>query len=44
MKTIIRVRDLYKLYRVGDSVVRALDGVSLDIREGDIWFGKIYAS
>lgn len=35
MKTIIRVRDLYKLYRVGDSVVRALDGVSLDIREGE---------
>lgn len=35
METIISVRDLYKLYRVGDSVVRALDGISLDIREGE---------
>ncbi|HIZ81838.1 MAG TPA: ABC transporter ATP-binding protein [Candidatus Mediterraneibacter pullistercoris] len=35
MKTIISVKDLYKLYRVGDSVVRALDGVSLEIREGE---------
>ena len=35
MKTIISVKNLYKLYRVGDSVVRALDGVSLDIREGE---------
>lgn len=35
MKTIIHVKDLYKLYRVGDSTVRALDGVSLDIQEGE---------
>lgn len=35
MKTIISVKNLYKLYRIGDSVVRALDGISLDIREGE---------
>lgn len=28
MREIISVKNLYKLYRVGDSVVRALDGVS----------------
>ena len=31
----ITVRDLYKLYRVGDSVVRALDGVSFEIHKGE---------
>ena len=35
MKKIISVKNLYKLYRVGDSCVRALDGVSFDIREGE---------
>ena len=29
METVIEVKDLYKLYRVGDSAVRALNGVSL---------------
>ena len=31
----IEVRDLYKLYRVGDEIVRALDGVNFDICEGE---------
>ena len=29
------IRDRYKLYRVGDSVVRALDGVSFSVYEGE---------
>lgn len=35
MKKVIEVRNLYKLYRVGDEVVRALDGVDFDIYEGE---------
>lgn len=35
MEKVIEVRNLYKLYRVGDSVVRALNGVSFDIYEGE---------
>lgn len=35
MKSIIQVDNLYKLYRVGDSIVRALDGVSFNICEGE---------
>ena len=35
VKPIIKVNNLYKLYRVGDSCVRALDGVSFEIREGE---------
>ncbi len=31
----IRIRDLTKLYYMGDSVVRALDGVDLDIAAGE---------
>nr|WP_294492079.1 ABC transporter ATP-binding protein [uncultured Mediterraneibacter sp.] len=31
----ITVKNLYKLYRVGDSVVRALDGVSFEIGKGE---------
>ncbi len=33
--TVIAVRDLYKLYRVGDSRVRALDGVSFTVKRGE---------
>ena len=29
------MKNLYKLYRVGDSVVRALDGVSFSVYEGE---------
>jgi putative ABC transport system ATP-binding protein len=33
---IIRVTDLVKEYRMGDTVVRALAGVSLDILPGEM--------
>ena len=36
MNKAIIVKDLYKFYRVGDSVVRALDGVSFEVSEGEI--------
>ena len=36
MKKVIEVRNLYKLYRVGDEVVRALDGVNFEIYEGEL--------
>lgn len=35
MKKVMEVKELYKLYRVGDSVVRALNGVDFDIYEGE---------
>lgn len=35
METVIQVKDLYKLYRVGDSIVRALNGVDFEIHEGE---------
>lgn len=35
MGEIINVKHLFKLYRVGDSVVRALDGVDFSINEGE---------
>ena len=35
MRNIICVNDLYKLYRIGDTAVRALNGVSFSIREGE---------
>lgn len=35
VKNIICVNNLYKLYRVGDTAVRALDGVSFTVREGE---------
>lgn len=35
MSNVIEVRNLYKLYRVGDEIVRALDGVDFQIREGE---------
>ena len=35
MKRVISVNNLYKLYRVGDSVVHALDSVSFEIYEGE---------
>lgn len=34
-KTVIRVKDLYKIYKVGDSKVRALDGVDFSIYKGE---------
>lgn len=35
MKKVIEVRHLYKLYRLGDEVVRALDGVDFTVYEGE---------
>lgn len=35
MKNVIEVKNLYRIYRVGDSKVRALNGVSFGIRRGD---------
>lgn len=35
METVIEVRNLYKLYRVGDSIVRALDGVDFKVYKGE---------
>ena len=35
MNKVIEVKELYKLYRVGDEVVRALDGVGFEIYEGE---------
>lgn len=31
----ITVKNLYKLYRVGNSTVRALDGVNFEIHKGE---------
>jgi putative ABC transport system ATP-binding protein len=33
---LIRTRELVKLYRLGDSVIRALDGVSVDVAQGEM--------
>lgn len=35
MQTAIEVKNLYKLYRVGEEVVRALDGLNFRIRKGE---------
>jgi len=34
-KVLVEVEDLYKIYKVGDETVRALDGVSFQIFEGE---------
>ncbi|MBQ8189067.1 MAG: ABC transporter ATP-binding protein [Lachnospiraceae bacterium] len=34
-KAVIRVNDLYKVYKVGDTKVRALDGVDFEIHKGE---------
>lgn len=35
MEEVIRVKNLYKLYKVGDEVVRALNGVDFSIHRGE---------
>ncbi len=35
MEKVIEVKNLYKLYRVGDEIVRALDGVGFEIWRGE---------
>ena len=34
-KTVIRVRDLYRIYELGEEKVRALNGVSFDVHKGE---------
>lgn len=34
-KTLIRIRDMVKMYQLGGETVMALDGVSLDVKKGD---------
>lgn len=36
MKSIIEVKDLHKIYRMGDEKIAALNGVSLEVTEGEI--------
>ena len=35
MDTLIEVQDMYKIYNPGENEVRALDGVSLKVHEGE---------
>lgn len=35
MSALIEVRDMYKIYNPGENEVRALDGVSLTVDEGE---------
>lgn len=35
MEDVIQVKELYKLYKVGDEIVRALDGVNFNIHKGE---------
>lgn len=35
MKTVIRAENLQKIYKMGDNVVRAVDGVSLNVFDGE---------
>lgn len=32
----IRIRNLKKIYKMGDEYIHALDGIDLDIKKGDI--------
>lgn len=36
MGAFIQVRDLYKYYKMGDAIIKALDGVSLEIDQGEV--------
>jgi ABC-type lipoprotein export system ATPase subunit len=35
MTPLIEFRDVYKTYAMGDNIVRAVDGISLQIRRGE---------
>ena len=35
MQSVIRVRNLYKVYHLGEETVRALDGVDFEIQKGE---------
>jgi len=36
-KSVISLTDVTKIYRMGDNEVRALDGVTIDFKEGEFW-------
>ncbi|MDO4778612.1 MAG: ABC transporter ATP-binding protein [Tissierellia bacterium] len=36
MENFIKVRNLYKYYKMGDTIIKALDGVNMDLNRGDI--------
>ena len=44
MDKVIEVKNLYKLYRVGDEFVRALDAVDFDIFERELCGIEAYSS
>ena len=35
-ENIIRIRDVKKIYQMGSESIRAIDGVSLNIRQGEV--------
>ena len=35
MKSLIQIQEMYKIYNPGEDEVRALDGVSLEISQGE---------
>ena len=37
MEHLIELKDVYKIYHMGDEEVHALDGVSLTIDKGEFW-------
>ena len=37
MEHLIELRDVYKIYQMGDEAVHALDGVSLTVDPGSSW-------
>ena len=37
MTHLIELKDVYKIYPMGDETVHALDGVSLSIDQGSSW-------
>ena len=49
LSTIIRLENITKTYGPGNTLVRALDGINLTVKQGDycaimggFWFGEIY--
>src|SRR3990167_2905342 len=35
MKSLIDLKSVFKYYRMGDSIVKAVDGIDIDINQGD---------
>ncbi|MDD3142514.1 MAG: ABC transporter ATP-binding protein, partial [Lachnospiraceae bacterium] len=35
MSSIIEVKNLYKIYKIGESIVKALDGIDFVLEEGE---------